>query len=219
MQQYITIVSSFVSLPAFLLSPSLSLHSPLYFFPFLPLSSVHLFVTPPSTSSSTLSFPPPLLLSSFPPPLHPPPSLSPPLWSAGARVLYRLQPEAHDDVIKLVTNLSDNLKDRKLKVYHVAMEMLCCYGNAMLLWKCTVQREIFVGANFRIIDQNILRINFRSFKFRMIYCTCASACHRFAKIPRRIFICRLVDTVGDQLTMHVRAYAFSTCSSVSECSS
>ena len=48
----------------------------------------------------------------------------------------------------------------------------------------TVWREIFVGANFRIIDQNTLRINFRSFKFRMIYCTRARACRRFANIPR-----------------------------------
>ena len=48
----------------------------------------------------------------------------------------------------------------------------------------TVSREIFVGANFRIIDQNTLRINFRSFKFCMIYCTRARACRRFANIPR-----------------------------------
>ena len=64
-------------------------------------------------------------------------------------MLYRLQPEAHDDVIKLITNLSDNLKDRKLKVYHVAMEMLCCYGNAMLLWKCYVAMEMYcIAGNF-----------------------------------------------------------------------
>ena len=42
----------------------------------------------------------------------------------------------------------------------------------------TVQREIFVGANFRMIDQNGLRINFHIFKFRMFAlrdCACAHA--------------------------------------------
>lgn len=35
----------------------------------------------------------------------------------GARVLYRLHPEARDRAISIVTNLSDTLKDRTLKVH------------------------------------------------------------------------------------------------------
>ena len=39
----------------------------------------------------------------------------------------------------------------------------------------TVQREIFIGPIFVKLTKNALRINFRSFKFRMIYCTRAHA--------------------------------------------